>query len=105
MKAGLHGRRFQRRNGLDPRLSLAAGVVVCAWMLEGGTGRNGLIEPFRLDASFGVAGLVRPQELSFLAFALAPELPVIQWLAPHGSNTGHRYLPLGLPRVHQRSTW
>ena len=50
-------------NGLYPRLSLAAAVAVCAWMLEGGTGRNGLIEPFRLDGSFGVAGLVRPQEL------------------------------------------
>ena len=63
LKAGLHAAEIADRNGLDPRLSLAAGVAVCAWMLEGGTGRNGLIEPFRLAGSFGMAGLVRPQEL------------------------------------------
>ena len=51
LKAGLHAAEIADRNGLDARLSLAAEVAVCAWMLEGGTGRNGLIEPFRLDGS------------------------------------------------------
>jgi hypothetical protein len=66
-------------------------------MLEGGTGRNGLIEPFRLDGSFGVAGLVRPHWLRYELFRgrlsdaefLGSEAGLLDFIRTRGNTKPH----------------